>query len=477
MAKNITPQEQNFSQWYLDVIQAGELADYAPVRGCMVIRPTGFAIWEKMQSILDRMFKETGHQNAYFPLLIPDSFLKKESQHIDGFSPELAVVTHGGGKKLAEPLAIRPTSETIIGHMYAKWLKSYRDLPILINQWCNVFRWEMRTRLFLRTAEFLWQEGHTAHETLQEARAETLKMLEVYRTFLEDYCAIPVITGKKPEHEKFPGALETYTLEAMMQDTKFLQSGTSHNLGQNFANAFGIKFLNRKNQIELAWTTSWGVSTRMIGGVIMAHGDNDGLILPPKIASTQIVLIPIFQKQADQVRVMEYTKKVLQRLAERFDFLLIHTDSQTHQRPIDRFFYWIQKGIPLRIEIGVREVEDETCVLVKRDSKAKITTNLSKVALVAKEQLAMLHDNLFKKALDFQKSNRLELQDYEEMKRVFEQEACAVEAYWDGSHETALKIQAETKATIRLILAETSTQKCIYSQAQSKYKVLFGMAY
>ena len=316
MAKNITPQEKNFSQWYLDLIQAGQLADYAPVRGCMIIRPTGFAIWEKMQAILDRMFKETGHQNAYFPLLIPESFLKKESQHVEGFSPELAVVTHGGGNQLEEPLAVRPTSETIIGHTYAKWLKSYRDLPILINQWCNVLRWEMRTRLFLRTSEFLWQEGHTAHETKKEAQEETLKMLQVYKTFLEEYCAIPVITGLKPEHEKFPGALTTYTLEAMMQDKKFLQSGTSHNLGQNFAKAFDIKFLNRSNKMEWAWTTSWGVSTRMIGGVIMAHGDNDGLILPPKIASTQIVLVPIFKEDSEKTQILEYSDKILQQLDE-----------------------------------------------------------------------------------------------------------------------------------------------------------------
>jgi prolyl-tRNA synthetase len=476
MAKNITPQKEDFSKWYLDVIAAGELADYSPVRGCMIIRPTGFAIWEKMQAILDRMFKETGHQNAYFPLLIPDSFLKKESKHIEGFSPELAVVTHGGGNKLEEPLAVRPTSETIIGHMYAKWLNSYRDLPILINQWCNVLRWEMRTKLFLRTSEFLWQEGHTAHATEKEAKVETLKMLEVYRVFLEDYCAIPVITGEKPEHEKFPGATETYTLEAMMQDKKFLQSGTSHNLGQNFSRAFDIKFLNRQNQMELAWTTSWGVSTRMIGGVIMTHADDDGLILPPKIASTQIVLIPIFKKDQEE-EVLEYTEKVYQELSKKFDFLVLHKDLQTHQRAIDRFFHWIQKGIPLRIEIGLKEAESQSCVLVRRNSKKKQTVDISQVALVAKKELELLHDELLKKAQDFQKENTKAVKDYEELKDFFEKKGGALEVYWDGEKETAEKIQEQTKATIRLILGKAENQKCIYSSRQAKYKVLLGIAY
>lgn len=477
MAQNITSQKQDFSKWYLDVIAAGELADYSPVRGCMIIRPTGFAIWEKMQSILDRMFKETGHQNAYFPLLIPESFFQKESQHIEGFSPELAVVTHGGGNKLEEPLAIRPTSETIIGHMYAKWLKSYRDLPILINQWCNVLRWEMRTRLFLRTSEFLWQEGHTAHETQQEAQEETLKMLEVYRIFLEDYCAIPVITGEKPEHEKFPGALKTYTLEAMMQDKKFLQSGTSHNLGQNFSSAFNIKFLTRQNTMDLAWTTSWGVSTRMIGGVIMAHADDDGLILPPKIASTQIVLIPIFQKQEQASLIMEYTDKIYKQLCQEFDFLVLHKDINTHQRPIDRFFYWLQKGIPLRIEIGMKEVENQSCVLVSRNSKEKIKTDFSNVAKLAKKTLENLHHSLFQKALEFQKNNKIELKSYEEFQKFFQEKGGAVEAFWDGEKETALKIQEQTKATIRLILQKAQGQKCIYSKKEAKYKALFGIAY
>ena len=478
MAKNITPQEKNFSQWYLDLIQAGQLADYAPVRGCMIIRPTGFAIWEKMQAILDRMFKETGHQNAYFPLLIPESFLKKESQHVEGFSPELAVVTHGGGNQLEEPLAVRPTSETIIGHTYAKWLKSYRDLPILINQWCNVLRWEMRTRLFLRTSEFLWQEGHTAHETKKEAQEETLKMLQVYKTFLEEYCAIPVITGLKPEHEKFPGALTTYTLEAMMQDKKFLQSGTSHNLGQNFAKAFDIKFLNRSNKMEWAWTTSWGVSTRMIGGVIMAHGDNDGLILPPKIASTQIVLVPLFKEDSEKTHILEYSDKILQQLKQKFDGLLIQTDEQHHLRASDRFFHWIQKGVPLRIEIGMKEVTQNNAVLVRRDNREKIIVTLDNLVTTAEKTLQEIQKSLYQKALKFQKENTTTLENYKEMQDYFQKQGGAVEAYWDGTKETADKIQEQTKATIRLILEDDiQNKKCIFSGKPAVFKVLFGIAY
>ena len=308
MAKNITPRKENYSQWYLDVIAAGQLADYAPVKGCMVIRPTGYAIWEAMQARLDRMFKETGHVNASFPLLIPKHFMEREAEHVEGFSPECAVVTHGGGKELEEPLMIRPTSETVIGHMYSQWIHSYRDLPVLINQWCNVMRWEMRTRLFLRTSEFLWQEGHTAHETAEEAQEETLRMLEIYRIFQEEYLAIPVITGLKSESEKFPGALATYSIEAMMQDGKALQSGTSHNLGQNFAKAFEIDYLDRNNNQKYVWTTSWGVSTRMIGGLIMTHSDDDGLIIPPKIAPIQVAIVPIFNNDQERSETLEFAE-------------------------------------------------------------------------------------------------------------------------------------------------------------------------
>ena len=343
MAKNITPRKENYSQWYLDVIAAGQLADYAPVKGCMVIRPSGFAIWEAMQSRLDRMFKETGHVNASFPLLIPKHFMEREAEHVEGFSPECAVVTHGGGKELEEPLMIRPTSETVIGHMYSQWIQSYRDLPVLINQWCNVLRWEMRTRLFLRTSEFLWQEGHTAHETAEEAQEETLRMLEIYRIFQEEYLAIPVIKGIKSESEKFPGALSTYSVEAMMQDGKALQSGTSHNLGQNFAKAFEIDFLDRNNNQKYVWTTSWGASTRMIGGLIMTHSDDDGLILPPKIAPVQVAIVPIFNNDQERSETQEFADTISNRLKEKIDQLQIKIDSSDNLRPADKFFHWIQQ--------------------------------------------------------------------------------------------------------------------------------------
>ena len=346
MAKNITPRKENYSQWYLDVISAGKLADYAPVKGCMVIRPSGFAIWEAMQARLDRMFKETGHVNAYFPLLIPKHFMEKEAEHVEGFSPECAVVTHGGGKELEEPLMIRPTSETVIGHMYSQWIQSYRDLPVLINQWCNVFRWEMRTRLFLRTSEFLWQEGHTAHETLEEAQEETMRMLEIYRRFQEEDLAIPVIPGLKTESEKFPGAIATYCIEAMMQDGKALQAGTSHNLGQNFAKAFDITFLDRKNEQSHAWTTSWGVTTRMIGALIMTHGDDDGLIIPPKIAPVQVVIIPIFTNDSERAETKAFAESIAECLHSRLDRLKVVIDHRDDLRPAEKFFTGFNRESP-----------------------------------------------------------------------------------------------------------------------------------
>jgi prolyl-tRNA synthetase len=367
MAKNITPRKENYSQWYLDVISAGKLADYAPVKGCMVIRPSGFAIWEAMQARLDRMFKETGHVNAYFPLLIPKHFMEKEAEHVEGFSPECAVVTHGGGKELEEPLMIRPTSETVIGHMYSQWIQSYRDLPVLINQWCNVLRWEMRTRLFLRTSEFLWQEGHTAHETEEEAQEETMRMLEIYRRFQEEDLAIPVIPGLKTESEKFPGAIATYCIEAMMQDGKALQAGTSHNLGQNFAKAFDITFLDRKNEQSHAWTTSWGVSTRMIGGLIMTHSDDDGLIIPPRIAPVQVVIIPIFTNDSERAETKAFAESIAERLHSRLDRLKVVIDHRDDLRPAEKFFHWLQQGIPVRIEVGPRDVAKQCGMVARRD--------------------------------------------------------------------------------------------------------------
>ncbi|MEE2599142.1 MAG: proline--tRNA ligase, partial [SAR324 cluster bacterium] len=394
MAKNITPRNENYSQWYLDVIAAGQLADYAPVKGCMVIRPTGFAIWEAMQARLDRMFKETGHVNASFPLLIPKHFMEREAEHVEGFSPECAVVTHGGGKELEEPLMIRPTSETVVGHMYSQWIQSYRDLPVLINQWCNVLRWEMRTRLFLRTSEFLWQEGHTAHETAEEAQDETLRMLDIYRKFQEDYLAIPVYTGLKSDTEKFPGALATYSIEAMMQDGKALQSGTSHNLGQNFAKAFEIDYLDRDNKQQLVWTTSWGVSTRMIGGLIMTHSDDDGLIIPPKIAPVQVVIVPIFNDDHERKETFKFADSIVDQLKEKIDKLQIKIDTREKMRPADKFFHWIQKGIPVRIEVGPRDVKKQSAMVARRDIREKNEVSLENITQHVVSLLDRIQDNL-----------------------------------------------------------------------------------
>ena len=392
MAKNITPRNENYSQWYLDVIAAGQLADYAPVKGCMVIRPTGFAIWEAMQARLDRMFKETGHVNASFPLLIPKHFMEREAEHVEGFSPECAVVTHGGGKELEEPLMIRPTSETVVGHMYSQWIQSYRDLPVLINQWCNVLRWEMRTRLFLRTSEFLWQEGHTAHETAEEAQDETLRMLDIYRKFQEDYLAIPVYTGLKSDTEKFPGALATYSIEAMMQDGKALQSGTSHNLGQNFAKAFEIDYLDRDNNQQLVWTTSWGVSTRMIGGLIMTHSDDDGLIIPPKIAPVQVVIVPIFNDDHERKETFKFADSIVDQLKEKIDKLQIKIDTRENLRSNDKFFHWIQQGVPVRIEIGPRDVKKQSAIVARRDIRDKNEVSLENITKYVVELLDLIQD-------------------------------------------------------------------------------------
>lgn len=478
MAKNITPREKNFPQWYQDVIVAGQLADHAPVKGCMVVRPDGYAIWEAMQAKLDEMFKETGHVNAYFPLLIPQSFITKEAEHVEGFAPELAVVTQAGGKELEEPLVVRPTSETVIGHMYAKWIQSYRDLPILINQWCSVMRWEKRTRLFLRTSEFLWQEGHTVHETADEAQEETFLMLEVYRKFLVDTCAIPVITGEKPEHEKFPGAVKTYTLEAMMQDRKALQSGTSHNLGQNFAKACDIQFLGRENQMEFAWTTSWGLSTRAIGGLIMTHGDDDGIIIPPNLAPTQMVIVPIFKSDDDKASVMAHVDKMSEILKQRFGRLKVKVDDRENIRPGDKFFTWIQKGVPLRIEVGPKDVANEGGMIVRRDNRDKKPCSLSEMPIVIEEILTDIQKSLYQRALDFRADNSFTANSYDEFKDILNKKGGFIHAHWDGSIESAEKIQEETKATIR-VLPENDDEpgKCIITGKPSKQKVVFAVAY
>ena len=479
MAKNITPRKENYSQWYLDVISAGKLADYAPVKGCMVIRPSGFAIWEAMQARLDRMFKETGHVNAYFPLLIPKHFMEKEAEHVEGFSPECAVVTHGGGKELEEPLMIRPTSETVIGHMYSQWIQSYRDLPVLINQWCNVFRWEMRTRLFLRTSEFLWQEGHTAHETLEEAQEETMRMLEIYRRFQEEDLAIPVIPGLKTESEKFPGAIATYCIEAMMQDGKALQAGTSHNLGQNFAKAFDITFLDRKNEQSHAWTTSWGVSTRMIGGLIMTHSDDDGLIIPPRIAPVQVVIIPIFTNDSERAETKAFAESIAERLHSRLDRLKVVIDHRDDLRPAEKFFHWLQQGIPVRIEVGPRDVAKQCGMVARRDVREKESVELESITAHVCDLLEKIQENLFQRALEFREQNTRRAKNYEEFCEIMKKEGGFVMAHWNGSPEVEAKIKGDTKATIRCIPldSEPVPGKCMVTGEPSEREVVFAVAY
>lgn len=479
MAKNITPRAEDYSKWYLDVIAAGQLADYAPVKGCMVIRPSGYAIWERMQAVLDRMFKEAGHVNAYFPVLIPESFIKKEAQHVEGFAPELAVVTHAGGKALEEPLVIRPTSETVIGHMYAQWIQSYRDLPVLINQWCNVMRWELRTRLFLRTSEFLWQEGHTAHESDEEAEEETLRILEIYRTFMEDYLAMPVIVGRKSESEKFPGAVRTYCLEALMQDKKALQAGTSHNLGQNFARAFDITFLDRNNQRSYVHTTSWGTSTRMIGALIMTHSDDDGLVLPPRIAPVQAAIVPLYKNDQEKSAVLAFVEQLRARLHETLDPLRIKVDTRDDLRPADRFFHWVQQGVPLRIEVGPKDVQKGEAVFVRRDNRAKQAVALNAAADEAAALLTRMQEDLFNKAKGFRDANTHRVDNYAQFKRVLEEQGGFLYAHWNGSAEVEAKIKEETKATIRCIPigGEPVPGECVVTGERSLQRVYFAVAY
>lgn len=476
MNKEITKQSEDFSQWYLDVIEAAELADYSPVKGCMVIRPYGYAIWENIQKIVDEKFKKTGVQNAYFPLFIPESFLKREAEHVKGFAPELAVVTHAGGKKLEEPLVVRPTSETIIYDMFSKWIHSYRDLPMLINQWANVVRWEKRTRLFLRTTEFLWQEGHTAHATEKEADAKTLEMLEVYRDFSESYLAIPVITGKKSESEKFAGAVYTTSIEAMMQDKKALQLGTSHMLGQNFAKPFEVKFLNKDEEMEYAWQTSWGVSTRMIGGLIMAHSDDKGLILPPKIASVQVVIVPVWASEGEKEIVENKAKEIADKLGK----YNISTKIDIREgRPGPKFFEWEKKGVPLRLEIGPKDIAKKSIVAVRRDTGEKESVAEEKVDSYAVEMLEKIQKNLFSRALDFREKNTHAVDSWEEFKETVEKQGGFLLSHWCGAPECEEKIKEETKATIRCIPLDQKKEagKCIYCGKKSQGRVVFAKAY
>jgi prolyl-tRNA synthetase len=507
MAKNIKARKDDYAQWYLDVIKAAQLADYAPVKGCMVVRPEGFAIWEAIQRDLDRRFKDTGHVNAYFPLLIPQSFLAKEAQHVEGFAMECAVVTHTKLEKgekglkpaapLDEPLIIRPTSETLFGHMYSQWVQSYRDLPILINQWCNVMRWEMRTRLFLRTAEFLWQEGHTAHETAEEAQEETLRMLGVYADFAEQTLAIPVIKGLKTESEKFPGAVTTYCIEGLMQDGKALQCGTSHYLGQNFSKAFEIKFSGRDQQQQYAQTTSWGVSTRLIGAMIMAHSDDEGLVLPPNVAPVVTAIVPIFKSDEERATVKAFIDKMIQSLTGQpasvgmtfGDITNYFFDRVTNQkilvdwrdvRPGDKQYHWEQRGVPFRIEVGPRDVQQNVAVLKRRLDRGKENVSINDMSPQwLSTKLSEVHTAMLEKARKFRDENTRDAGSYDEMKKILSEQGGFVRVFFEPDKDAEAKIKAETKATVRVIPFDQSgtSGKCVYSGRETKTQVLFAQAY
>lgn len=489
MSKGITPQSQNYASWYTDVVKQAGLADYGPVKGTMVIRPYGFILWENIKESLDRMIKETGHVNAYFPLLIPKSFFSKEAEHIKGFAKECAVVTHTRLKiddegeiivdpesKLEEEVIIRPTSETVIWSMYKKWIQSYRDLPVLINQWVNIVRWEMRTRLFLRTSEFLWQEGHTAHATAEEAEEETLKILGLYKKLAEEFLAIPVLTGLKSESEKFAGAEQTYCIEAMMRDKRALQAGTSHNLGQNFARAFNVTFQNRDNQEELVFATSWGVSTRLVGAVIMAHGDDKGLRLPPKIAPYQVVMVPISRDESGCLKVRKFISPVLDEM--RSKGVRIYED-WSDNTPGFKFNEWEMKGVPLRLEVGPRDIEGGKAVLVRRDTGEKIILEKN----VLTEQIPLLLEEiqkgLFDQALAFRQKNTHTVSSYSNFKDIIENKGGFIRCGWDGTQKTEMKIKEDTKATIRCILykEDPSEMRCVYSGNSAKHVVIYGKAY
>nr|Q3ASP3.1 RecName: Full=Proline--tRNA ligase; AltName: Full=Prolyl-tRNA synthetase; Short=ProRS [Chlorobium chlorochromatii CaD3] len=481
MADKITSRSEDYSQWYIDLVRSAKLADYADVKGCMVIRPNGYAIWEKMQAALDRMFKETGHVNAYFPLFIPESFIAKEAEHIEGFAPECAVVTHGGGQELAEKLYVRPTSETIIWSSYKKWIQSYRDLPLLINQWANVVRWEMRTRLFLRTTEFLWQEGHTAHATHEEAQEEVLRMINVYKTFAEEYMALPVILGKKSDSEKFAGALETFCIEAMMQDGKALQAGTSHDLGQNFAKAFDCKFQTHEKTLEYVWATSWGVSTRLIGALIMAHSDDRGLVLPPRLATRQVVIIPILK--GDKESVLHHADNIAAALTKAG--ISAFVDSSEQNSPGWKFAEYELQGIPLRLELGPRDIKNGMCVVARRDTLEKTEIALDdRLVMSINEILNDIQQDMFDAALRFRQERTVQVNNYDDFKVAVEKGF--VIAHWDGTVETEAKIKEETKATIRVLPQEddycdtygiNEPGTCIYSGKPSARKVVFAKAY
>lgn len=488
--KQLTKRSENYSQWYNDLVVKADLAEQSAVRGCMVIKPYGYAIWEKMQRTLDDMFKETGHVNAYFPLLIPKSFLSREAEHVEGFAKECAVVTHyrlknaedGSGvvvdpaAKLEEELIIRPTSETIIWNTYKNWIHSYRDLPILCNQWANVFRWEMRTRMFLRTAEFLWQEGHTAHATKEEALVEAKKMLGVYADFAEKYMAVPVIKGVKTAHERFAGALETFTIEAMMQDGKALQSGTSHFLGQNFAKAFDVKFINKENKLDYVWATSWGVSTRLMGALIMTHSDDNGLVLPPHLAPIQVVIVPIYRKQEQLAMVSEKVAGIVEGLKAKG--ISMKYDDADNKRPGFKFADYELKGVPVRLVIGPKDLEENTAEVMRRDTLGKETVSLDGIVDYVANLLEDIQNNIYTKARNFRDSHIFEANSYDEFKELIEKGGFVL-AHWDGTTETEERVKEETKATIRCIPldGDTTPGTCIFTGKPSERRVIFARNY
>jgi len=490
LSKGVTPKSEDYARWYTDVITKAEMADYGPVKGTMVIRPYGFGVWESIKEALDKRFKETGHVNAYFPLFIPKSFISKEADHIKGFAKECAVVTHSrlksapDGKgvivdpdsKLEEEIIVRPTSETVIWSMYKKWINSYRDLPILINQWVNVVRWEMRTRLFLRTSEFLWQEGHTAHATEQEAREESKQMLDIYQEVLEQVLAIPVLTGLKSEAERFAGAVDTYCIEAMMGDKRALQAGTSHYLGQNFAKAFDVKFQTENNTEELVYATSWGVSTRLVGALIMVHGDDKGLRLPPKVAPVQIVIIPIIKNENSLAEIEKFLEPFLAELGEigiRFKL-----DDRQKISPGFKFNEWEMKGVPIRVEVGPRDMESGTVFCARRDTSEKTSYKIESAASTMSQLLDEIQINMFNQALEFREKNTFSTNNYEEFKRLIENGGF-IRCGWDGNPESEAAIKKETKATIRCILLDEkiTDKKCVYSGNPAKHEVIFARAY
>ncbi|MDZ7606365.1 MAG: proline--tRNA ligase [Cyclobacteriaceae bacterium] len=491
MSKGLPKRAEDYSAWYNELVKRADLAENSAVRGCMVIKPYGYSIWEKMQAALDKMFKETGHSNAYFPLFIPKSFLSKEASHVEGFAKECAVVTHyrlkaspdGKGvivdpeAKLEEELIVRPTSETVIWSTYKNWIQSYRDLPLLVNQWANVVRWEMRTRLFLRTAEFLWQEGHTAHATKSEAVEETLRILDIYSTFAQDYMAMPVLRGIKTESERFAGAVDTYCIEALMQDGKALQAGTSHFLGQNFAKAFDVKFATSDGGLDYVWGTSWGVSTRLVGGLIMAHSDDLGLVLPPKLAPIQVVIIPIV-KDKDQYNVIdERVAGMVQKLKNRG--ISVFYDNRDTQKPGWKFAEYELKGVPVRIAIGPRDLENNTVEIARRDTLTKEVISIDSIDEYIVNLLDEIQNSLFNRALKFREENTTEVNSYDEFKEVLDTKGGFVVAHWDGTSETEEQIKSETKATIRCLLLEGKDEpgKCVYSGKPSARKVIFAKAY